>query len=262
MSSSGTSLLQAVCVCLVTQSCLTLCDRQEHWSGLPFPSLGNPAHPGIEPGSPALQADSLPSEPQGSQLLFSRWCTQQFSQTCHHCGTDWAGLALWLPFSKALTRRGSFRHYSQHRHYRQNSNACAPLCSPSCLPSEVPHTGVLQTGPVGGASPGHRHTARAAGFSPACSFSHEFSPCQKRTWNLWAFQGSLLCTCFHIYLKYLKSLFTLKHFCGGGSVANSCPTLATPWTADCQAPLSMGFSRQEHWSGLPFPVFLRDIHKS
>jgi len=29
-----------------------------------------------------------------------------------------------------------------------------------------------------------------------------------------------------------------------------CPTLATPWTVACQA---MGFSRQEYWSGLPFP---------
>ena len=29
--------------------------------------------------------------------------------------------------------------------------------------------------------------------------------------------------------------------------------LVTPWTAAGQAPLSMGFSRQEHWSGLPFP---------
>ena len=29
---------------------------------------------------------------------------------------------------------------------------------------------------------------------------------------------------------------------------------ATPWTAACRAPLSMGFSRQEHWSGLPFPL--------
>ena len=28
-------------------------------------------------------------------------------------------------------------------------------------------------------------------------------------------------------------------------------TLATPWTEACQAPLSMGFSRQEYWSGLP-----------
>ena len=28
---------------------------------------------------------------------------------------------------------------------------------------------------------------------------------------------------------------------------------ATPWTVACQGPLSMGFSRQEYWSGLPFP---------
>ena len=35
--------------------------------------------------------------------------------------------------------------------------------------------------------------------------------------------------------------------------AKSCPTLAIPWTVACQAHLSMGFSRQEYWSGLPFP---------
>ena len=40
---------------------------------------------------------------------------------------------------------------------------------------------------------------------------------------------------------------------GGGLVAKSCPTLVTPWTVACQIPLSMGFSRQEYWSGLPFP---------
>ena len=40
---------------------------------------------------------------------------------------------------------------------------------------------------------------------------------------------------------------------GGGLVAKSCPTLATPWTVACQAPLSTGFSRQAYWSGLPFP---------
>ena len=33
----------------------------------------------------------------------------------------------------------------------------------------------------------------------------------------------------------------------------SCPTLVTPWTVACQAPLSMRFSRQEYWSGLPSP---------
>ena len=56
----------------VTQSCPTLCDsvdcspageasmgfsRQEYWSGLPFPSPGELSNPGMEPGSPALQAD-------------------------------------------------------------------------------------------------------------------------------------------------------------------------------------------------------------
>ena len=39
----------------------------------------------------------------------------------------------------------------------------------------------------------------------------------------------------------------------GVLVAKSCPTLATPWTVACQAPLSMGFSRQEYWSGVPLP---------
>ena len=37
-------------------------------------------------------------------------------------------------------------------------------------------------------------------------------------------------------------------------VTKSCLTLATPWTIACQVPLSMGFSRQEYWSGLPFPI--------
>ena len=39
--------------------------RQEYWSGLPFPSPGDLPDPGIEPRSPALQADALPSEPPG-----------------------------------------------------------------------------------------------------------------------------------------------------------------------------------------------------
>ena len=66
------------------QSCLTLCNpmdcsppgssfmgfsRQEYWSGLPFPSPGDLPNPGIEPGSPALQADSLPSAPPGIEWI-------------------------------------------------------------------------------------------------------------------------------------------------------------------------------------------------
>ena len=44
--------------------------RQEYWSGLPFPSPGDLPDPGMEPRSPALQVDSLPSEPLGKPHSF------------------------------------------------------------------------------------------------------------------------------------------------------------------------------------------------
>ena len=43
--------------------------RQEYWSGLPFSSPGDLPDQGIEPGSPALQADSLQTELQGNVYL-------------------------------------------------------------------------------------------------------------------------------------------------------------------------------------------------
>ena len=81
MSSSISSLFIVLIVkecCgggVVTKSCPTPCQvplsmgffRQECWSGLPFPSPGALPDPGIEPGSPALQADSLPTELSGNQ---------------------------------------------------------------------------------------------------------------------------------------------------------------------------------------------------
>ena len=42
--------------------------KQEYWSGLPFPSPGDLPSPEMKPGSPALQADSSPSEPPGKAL--------------------------------------------------------------------------------------------------------------------------------------------------------------------------------------------------
>ena len=72
------------CVCLVAQSCLTLCDpmtvagqsplsmgfsRQEYWCGLPCTPPGDLPNPGTEPRSPALQADSLPSDPPGMPVF-------------------------------------------------------------------------------------------------------------------------------------------------------------------------------------------------
>ena len=54
-------------------------------------------------------------------------------------------------------------------------------------------------------------------------------------------------------LTDVEALWTLSFkSLGGGLVTKLCPTLVTPWTVACQAPLSMGFSRQEYWSGLPF----------
>ena len=53
--------------------------RQEYWSGLPFPSLGDLPDPGIEPGSPTLQADPLPSEPPGKKLPPPGSLSVQFS---------------------------------------------------------------------------------------------------------------------------------------------------------------------------------------
>jgi len=59
-----------VCMCVV---CVFVCayqdplsmgfSRQEYWSGLPFPSPGDLPNPGLEPRSPVLRADALPSEP-------------------------------------------------------------------------------------------------------------------------------------------------------------------------------------------------------
>ena len=42
--------------------------RPEYWSGEPFPSPGDLPNPGIEARSPALQADSLPANPQGKSF--------------------------------------------------------------------------------------------------------------------------------------------------------------------------------------------------
>ena len=56
--------------------------RQEHWSGLPFPSPGDLPNPGIKPGSPALQADALPSEPPGKPinvLKFYKWHNSKYT---------------------------------------------------------------------------------------------------------------------------------------------------------------------------------------
>ena len=91
-----------VAIVLAAQSCPTLCDpmdcscqaplsmgfsRQEHWSGLPIPSPGDLFDPGIEPGTPALQADCLPSKLQGSSSSVSssvKWVLRGLNRYMKH----------------------------------------------------------------------------------------------------------------------------------------------------------------------------------
>ena len=54
--------------------------RQEYWTGLPFPSPGDLPNPGIEPQSPALQADSLLSEPPGKPQKIHRHLKKHYSR--------------------------------------------------------------------------------------------------------------------------------------------------------------------------------------
>ena len=95
----------------VAQSCPTLCDpwtvahqallsmgfsRQKYWSELPFPSPGDLPNPGIEPRSPALEADTLTSEPPGNM---QQWISTEisFQFFLHHLQARW-----WL-FTKVLS---------------------------------------------------------------------------------------------------------------------------------------------------------------
>ena len=59
--------------CIACQAPLSMeFSRQGYWSGLPFPSPGDLPNPGIEPGSPALHVDSLPSEPPRKPVSYLR----------------------------------------------------------------------------------------------------------------------------------------------------------------------------------------------
>ena len=76
--------------------------RQGYWSGLSFSSPGNLPDPGIEPGSPALQADTLPSEPLSVPFLKDEGMEAQRGRvnclTPHSCfGQVWTLTQAMLP---------------------------------------------------------------------------------------------------------------------------------------------------------------------
>ena len=68
--------------------------KQEYWSWLPFPSPGGLPDSGIEPVSPALQTDSLPSEPPGNSWIFIRR-TNAEAKTLNTLATWYKELTHW-----------------------------------------------------------------------------------------------------------------------------------------------------------------------
>ena len=76
--------------------------RQEHWSGLPFPSPGDLPNPGIKPRSPALQADTLTSEPPGKSYREVYYALVKYSFLITH---------LFIRFRKGLRHA---RHSAKH----------------------------------------------------------------------------------------------------------------------------------------------------
>ena len=103
--------------------------RQEYWSGLPFPSLGDLPYPGIEPWSPALQADSLPTEPLGKVKIFSALLSDH--ATSPHL--------TFLLFSRSVMSDSLWPYGLQH-----TSLSCPSLsprvCSNSCPLSQWCHS--------------------------------------------------------------------------------------------------------------------------
>ena len=106
--------------------------RQEYWSGLPFPSLGDLPNLGIKPGSSALQADSLSSEPPGKSknvgvgslsLLQGIFPTQGSNRGLLHCR--------WILYQLS---------YQESPQWVKEWSKTADLEKPSLVPEESKET--------------------------------------------------------------------------------------------------------------------------
>ena len=119
--------------------------RQKYWSGLPFSSPGDLPNPGIKHGSPALQADSLSSEPPGNSLQCHPWAFQneysvQFSLVTQLCPTLCNPMDCntpgFLPCPLPTPRACS------------NSCPSSRWCHPTISSSVVPFSSCLQSFPA------------------------------------------------------------------------------------------------------------------
>ena len=89
--------------------------RKEYWSVFPFPSLGGLPDPGIEPGTPALQADSLLPEPPGKLefILTPKFCSRSPFWLCYNAlGAELQSEMLLTCFSLSFSPYGVVRDTS------------------------------------------------------------------------------------------------------------------------------------------------------
>ena len=118
--------------------------RQEHGSGLPFPSPGDLSDPGIKPRSSALQADTSPSEPPGKPLAHERAQSSLLSRTTGDQGPAPAGL-----LRSAVRRAGGGKAADEQTEARptehqEQRRAVVCLVPPaSDTPAPAPSFGVL-----------------------------------------------------------------------------------------------------------------------
>jgi len=101
--------------------------RQECWSGLPFYSPGDLPDPGIEPRSPALRADALPSEPPGKLENVVQFSSVQFSRSV-------VFYSLWLHESQHARPPCPSPTPRVHSDSRPSSQWCHPAISSSVIP--------------------------------------------------------------------------------------------------------------------------------
>ena len=139
--------------------------RQKYWSGLPFPTPGDLLDSGIKPGSPAKEADSLPSEPPVESWFFLRSLNSGF----HSCSPSYIATTV-------------------------HKDSLFSTSSPTLLCLVFLMVAVL----IG-----------------------------------WRWYLNAVLICISQMISDVQHLFIYL------------------WAIACQAPLSMGFSRQKYWSGLP-----------
>ena len=219
--------------------------RQEYWNGLPFPSPGDLPDPGMEPGSSALQADSFLLEPPGNPIYKTDpqfFCTQ------------WLKLARGLPFLPRYHHLGklsvslpkmSLLFWLLNIHCSASYKIVFHTALHLCIFASLWTIGWV---PLSWDSPGKNTGVGCYALLQGIFLTQESNP-------------YLLCVLHCRWILHLIShpgspfsYMKRSEVKWSEMKSPSCVQLfVTPWTVACQAPLSMEFSRQECWSGLPFP---------